>query len=78
MTYNKSRVNPFELIHYLFQVIDFVRQFGERAYSRNPKLVKAVFSILKGDLQFYPKDNRDAYRVRYLSTTDLIVHRLPQ
>lgn len=62
ITYDDNRENPFELTEYLFQVIDFARQFGERAYSRNPRLVKDILSILKNELRFSPKGNREAYR----------------
>jgi hypothetical protein len=62
VTYDKSRDNPYELTDYLFQVIDFARQFGERAYSRNPRLVKIILSILKDELKFSPNGNRDSYR----------------
>lgn len=62
ITYDASRNNKYELTEYLFQVIDFARQFGERAYSRNPELVKIILTILKDDLKFSPNGNRDAYR----------------
>lgn len=62
ITYDEGRENPYELTEYLLQVIDFARSFGERSFSRNPDLIKIILSILKDDLQFTPKSNRDTYR----------------
>ncbi|WP_283154144.1 DUF6339 family protein [Guptibacillus hwajinpoensis] len=64
ITYDETRLNKFELTEYLLQIIDFIQQFTERSYSRNPEVVKNILSILKDDLNFNPKGNNGRYTYR--------------
>lgn len=55
LTHDEKRTNPFELTEFLFRIIDFAQQFGERTYSRNPVLARDILTILKDEFQFSPQ-----------------------